>query len=353
MCSAFTPDCGYDRSTINLIGDVLCPNTECSGKLCLHKKTFQSLGRSDYQCPQCTSVCQVLNIPSEDQTKSFFLSFGQVVYIFEETLKSNQDVVGDVYCPSKYCFNREKCEFLDGFVTTRRLIYCSWKNGAWLFVHQILFMLQEHVKTTKTNRMRFFFARKRWTWYPTINYYLLSHFNQPNIDRKNCVWTTKYKTIRDVFCPICRNEKCVYVSAIKTTSSYDCTKCKACCKVLNIPFKDQKRTIMLFGGDSTYCFARKTSRDYEQEKPSPFLKRFLRQSQSRTSEPEPKKLRMSPNLEKTYPFPTDWWFERHIHFSNHLIQFQSTVSRSNLINQLTENHNLLSLQRRNPMDSRV
>ena len=47
MCSAFTPDCGYDKSTIVLIGDVYCPNTKCLGKLCLHKKTFQSLGRSD------------------------------------------------------------------------------------------------------------------------------------------------------------------------------------------------------------------------------------------------------------------------------------------------------------------
>ena len=47
MCSAFTPDSGYDNSTINLIGDVFCPNTKCLGKLCMHKKIFQSLGRSD------------------------------------------------------------------------------------------------------------------------------------------------------------------------------------------------------------------------------------------------------------------------------------------------------------------
>ena len=95
------------------------------------------------------------------------------------------------------------------------------------------------------------------------------------------------KTIGDVFCPICRIEKCVYISTNKTTSFYDCKKCKACCHILNIPFKDQKPTIMLFGGDGTHCFARKTSSDYE--KPSPFLKKLLRQSQPSTSEPEPKK----------------------------------------------------------------
>ena len=85
MCSAFTPDCGYDNSTIYHIGDVYCPNTKCSGKLCLHKKTFQSPGGSDYQCPKCASVCQVRNIRLEDQTNSFLLSFGQGVCFNEES----------------------------------------------------------------------------------------------------------------------------------------------------------------------------------------------------------------------------------------------------------------------------
>ena len=67
--------------------------------------------------------------------------------------------------------------------------------------------------------------------------------------------------------------------------------------VLNIPFKDQKPTILLFGGDGTHCFARKASRDYEKGKPSPFLKKFLRQSESSTSEPEPNKVKKSPNMD--------------------------------------------------------
>ena len=100
------------------------------------------------------------------------------------------------------------------------------------------------------------------------------------------------RTIGDVYCPTCRNEKCVYISTNKTTSFYDCKKCKACCHVLNIPFQDQKPTIMLFGGDGMHCFARKTSHGYE-KKPSPFLKKFFLQSQS----PAPKKVKMSPNME--------------------------------------------------------
>ena len=106
--------------------------------------------------------------------------------------------------------------------------------------------------------------------------------------RELCV--DNIKTIGDVYCPTCRNEKCVYISTNKTTRFYDCKKCKACCHVLNIPFKDQKQTIKLFGVDGTHCFAKKTSRDYEIEKPSPFFKKFLRQSQPSTSEPEPKKM---------------------------------------------------------------
>ena len=105
------------------------------------------------------------------------------------------------------------------------------------------------------------------------------------------------KTIGYVYCPTCRNEKCVYASTPKTTSFYDCKTCTACCHVLNIPFKDQKRTIMLFAGDGTHCFAKKRSRDCENEKPSPCLKKFLRKSQPSTSEREPKKNKSSPNME--------------------------------------------------------
>ena len=93
------------------------------------------------------------------------------------------------------------------------------------------------------------------------------------------------ETIEDAYCPTCRNEKCVYISRIITTSFCDCKECKACCHVLNIPLKDQKPTNMLFDGDGTHCSATKTNRDYEKEKPSPFSKKSLHQSQPSTSEP--------------------------------------------------------------------
>ena len=161
MCSAFTPDCGCDNSTIIFIGDVYCPKTKCSGRLCLDKTTFQSLGRSEYQCPQCGSVCQMRNFPFEDQRNSFFLPLGQGAHVFEESPKSVQDGTGDVYCPGNFCSNREKCESLDGYVTTTRSIYGCGRCGAWLFVPKIPFMLQEHVKTLQTDKTRYFFPTKR------------------------------------------------------------------------------------------------------------------------------------------------------------------------------------------------
>ena len=105
-------------------------------------------------------MCQLLNIPFEDQTNSFFLSLGQAVYIFEENPKSVQDVIGVVCSPGKHCSKKEKCESLGGYVTTPRSIYACGKCGAWLFVHKVPFVLQEHIKTTKNRQNTFFLLEK-------------------------------------------------------------------------------------------------------------------------------------------------------------------------------------------------
>ena len=95
-------------------------------------------------------------------------------------------------------------------------------------------------------------------------------FNQSNIETKKCEWTTEYTYIRYVYCPACGNEKCVYISTNKLSSFYHCKKGKACCHVLNTPFKDQKPTIIIFRGDGTKFLVKKTSLDYENEKQSFF-----------------------------------------------------------------------------------
>ena len=290
MRSAFTPDCGYDNSTFFLIGDVYCPNTKCLGRLCLHKKTFEFLGRSDYQCPQCWSVFQVRNIPYEEQTISFFLSLGQGVYVFEESPQSIQEVIRDVYCPGEFYLNRQKCESIGGYVTTPRKVVESVELGC-LFT-KFLLSYKSAYRRQKQTKHAFSLLKKMLA---DKQFLLIVPFQSTKYGKKElCV--DNMKTIGDVYCPMCRNEKCVYISTNKTTSFYDCKKCKACCNVLNIP-RDEKPTNILFGGDGTHCFAKKTGRDYEIEEPSPFSKKFLRQSHSSTSEPEPKKFKVSPNME--------------------------------------------------------
>ena len=143
-------------------------------------------------CARCAIfILKIKQIP--------FLSLGQGVYMFEESPKSVQDVSGDVYCPGKFYSNREKCESTGGYVTTPISLHGCEKCGACFFVHKVPFMLQEHVKKTKTDKtLCFFFAKKRWTWYPTNNCYLMSHFNETNIEKKNCVWTTKYERLLEM-----------------------------------------------------------------------------------------------------------------------------------------------------------
>ena len=89
-----------------------------------------------------------------------FLSFGQGVYVFEESPKSIQDITGDVFCLGEHCLNREKCESLGVYVTNPRSICGCDKCGAWLSIHKVPFTLQEHVKTTKTDKTRFFSAKE-------------------------------------------------------------------------------------------------------------------------------------------------------------------------------------------------
>ena len=108
------------------------------------------------------------------------------------------------------------------------------------------------------------------------------------------MWTTKYKILL---------EKCI-VPHVETKSVFTFQPRKrlvsttvrsakpAATFCLFLLWTRNRQLCCLFGGDGTHCFARKTSRNYEKEKSSPFLKKFLRQSQPSTSESEPKKVEM-------------------------------------------------------------
>ena len=187
------------------------------------KSFFNLSAAAIFNVPQCASVCQVLNIPFEDQADSFFLSFGQGVHTFEKRSISIQDVIGDVYCRGKYCFNREKTESLDGYVITPISIFGSGICGAWLFVHKVPSMLPEHVKMKKQTKHAFL-LKKRWTRYPMNNCSIISHLNQPNIEKQNCVRRTKYKRQLEM-CIIEHVEmKCVFTIQLLVSTTVESTK---------------------------------------------------------------------------------------------------------------------------------
>ena len=195
ICSTFTTDCGYDNSTIILIGDVYCLKTKFSAKFCLHKKDI-SISRQRRLSFSAIRVCVPGAQYSFWGSKEFlFLFSGQGVYIFEESPKSIQDVIGDVYCPGEYCLNRENCESLGGYVTTLRSIRGCGECGAWLFVHKVPFMLQDHVNTTKTDKTRFFFVKKTMKMVPnrqnlTNVPFQLTKYRKKDLWVDNKVWET-------------------------------------------------------------------------------------------------------------------------------------------------------------------
>ena len=297
MKSAFTPGCGYDNSTIILIGDVSCPNTKCSGRLCLHKKTFHSLGRSDYQSPQCGSVCQVRNNLFEDQTNSFFVAWSRGLHFWREP-KISSRCSWRCLLSWQVLFQQREMRIYWRLCNNSEIHLLLWKVWSLVVFSQSSFYVTRARKDDKNGPNTFFLCKKKMNLVPNKQLLLNVPFQSTKYGKKElCVDNKVRETIGDVYCPTCRNEKCVYISTNKTTSFYDGKNFKACCNVLNILLKDQKPTIFLFGCDGTHCFARKTSRHYENQKPSPFLKKFLRQSQPSTSEPEPKKVKMSPNKE--------------------------------------------------------
>ena len=113
--------------------------------------------------------------------------------------------------------------------------------------------------------------------------------------------------IGDVICPNkkCRGEKCVYLTSFEEINkgTYQCKQCKACSHELNIPFKDQKPCVTVFGW--TYCSRQKTKLDYQKEKLSPLMQQCISQSKFSTTkaeeaknEPVPKKGKILPYMEQ-------------------------------------------------------
>ena len=131
-------------------------------------------------------------------------------------------------------------------------------------------MLQEHVKTRKTDKTRFFFAKNRWIFYPTNICSLMSHFNKPNIERKNCVWTAKYKRLLEL-CIVqhveMKNEFTFQLTKLPFSTTVNCAKPVPTCWIY---LKRPKTDIYVVWWWWHTLLCKKTSRDFEKRNHLPF-----------------------------------------------------------------------------------
>ena len=99
----------------------------------------------------------------------------------------------------------------------------------------------------------------------------------------------------------CRGEKSAYITSFEeiNKSTYQCKQCKACSRVLNIPFKDQEPCVTLFRW--TYCFREKTKLDYQKQKLSPLMQQCISQSKLSTTNAEEANNELAPKKEKILP----------------------------------------------------
>ena len=110
--------------------------------------------------------------------------------------------------------------------------------------------------------------------------------------------------IGELICPNknFRGEKCVNITSFEEIkkSTYQCKQCKACSHVLNIPLKDQKPCVTLFG--CTYCFRKKTKSNYQKEKLSPLMRQRISQSKLSTTKAEEAAIEPVPKRAKILPY---------------------------------------------------
>ena len=84
---------------------------------------------------------------------------------------------------------------------------------------------------------------------------------------------------------------------------------------------------MLVGGDNTYCFVKKTSRCYENEKPFKFMKKFPRQSKLAMHGFVPKKAKVNFVWHNRVHSPLVDTCDPKFQFNSHFVPFQPTVKQ--------------------------
>ena len=129
----------------------------------------------------------------------------------------------------------EKCVSFDAHITALRLFYAHGKCGSWFFVHEVL-----HKNDKKWRQNTIFFWQFGSTSYWTTNFLPIHKRKIPEKRFTVYVDNEVPEIIGAVCCPTCWNksEECACISTTKSSPLYHCKKCKACCHIPNIPFRE-------------------------------------------------------------------------------------------------------------------
>ena len=197
----------------------------------------------------------------------FLVAWSRCLHFWRETKISSR---GFSRCLLSWqvLFQQRKMRISWWLLNNSEIHLCLWKVWSLVIRSQSSFYVTRARKDEKNRQNLFFLCQKRWTWYPLNNYYLMSHFNQPSIERKNCVRTTKHERLPEMCFTQHLEMKSVFTfQPIKRLVSKS-VEMQSLLQCFEYSFRYQKPNIMLFGGDGN------TTREYEKEKPSPFSRNF-------------------------------------------------------------------------------
>ena len=164
MCSAFTPDCGFDNSTNVLIGDVSCPNTKCSGRPCLHKKRLLNLSaeaiindRIARLCARCAIFfLKIKEIPSP-RDFTFLMAKGLT---FLKRAQTQFKILLEMSISWQVLFQQIEMRIPCWFCNNSKIHLCLWKKWSLVFCSQSSVYDTGARKDDKNRQKTLFLCRK-------------------------------------------------------------------------------------------------------------------------------------------------------------------------------------------------
>ena len=172
------------------LGHVYCSNAKCSGRLCLHKKLFNLSteaivnARNAPLCVRCAIfLLKIKEIP-------FFVAWPRGLHFWRESKISSRCYWWCLLSWQVLSQQREMRIYW-WLCNNSEIHLWLWKVWGLVVCSQSSFHFTRAHEDDKNRQNSLFLCQKAWTFYRKNNCYLMSHFSQPNIERKNCMWTTK------------------------------------------------------------------------------------------------------------------------------------------------------------------